>query len=327
MGLVQGLSLFGGLIKCNLFNQKIPLNVGFSITNKCNSNCIYCRIPKRKVKELSTEQVLEIIEVLSKNGTKRIGFTGGEPLLREDIEEIIDFAHNKNIFTSLGSNGMLAEKKIDELKNLDLLVLSLDGGRKIHDTQRGIECYEKVVSAIKKAKENGINVWTVTTLTKYNLNEINFILEKAQELNFWASFQPLHHNPKLAGNTEKIMPSEKDYKNAVRKLIQAKIEGKKVANSMHYLNHLLYWPDSIKTTKCLAGRQFCHIDSNGDIFPCFNSMEEFKALNFFENGFEKAFENLSGLNCSSCLSANCMEYNFIGSMNFGALMNLRNKSF
>ncbi|MEW6295026.1 MAG: radical SAM protein [Candidatus Diapherotrites archaeon] len=327
MGFVQGVSLFGGIIKCNLFGARIPLNAGFSITNKCNSKCIYCNIPERKIKDLSTGQVLEVIEVLSKKGTKRIGFTGGEPLLRKDIGEIIDFARKKGIFTTLGSNGILAEKRIDELKNLNLLVLSLDGSKKIHDMQRGIKCYEKVVGAIKKARENGIKVWTVTTLTKYNLNEIDFILEKAQELNFWASFQPLHHNPRLSGKTEKIRPSEKEYKNVVKKLIEAKIERKKVANSMQYLKHLLYWPDSSKAIKCLAGRQFCHIDSNEDIFPCFNSMEKFNALNFFENGFEKAFEKLSGLNCGSCLSANCMEYNFIGSMNLGALMNLAGKNF
>ena len=76
------------ILKSKLLKKSSPLTVGWSLTNRCNHECKYCGIPNVKSNELTTEQIFSIIDELSELGTKIIQFTGGEPLLRDDIGKI-----------------------------------------------------------------------------------------------------------------------------------------------------------------------------------------------------------------------------------------------
>ena len=70
-----------------IFNK--PRSVNFCITYRCNNRCSYCNLHSFKTKEMKTNEIKQILNLFKKIGVRRIGFTGGEPLLREDIGDLI----------------------------------------------------------------------------------------------------------------------------------------------------------------------------------------------------------------------------------------------
>jgi MoaA/NifB/PqqE/SkfB family radical SAM enzyme len=153
------------IIKNRLLGARQPLSVSYTVTNRCNKKCAYCKVWDTKEKELGTEEALGIIDELGEMGCQRLGLTGGEPLLRKDIGEIIGRAKEKGIFTGLVTNGSLVPKRIEELKELDLLQVSLDGPKEVHDKHRGKGAYKEAIKAIRIARENDMRVWVTTVLT------------------------------------------------------------------------------------------------------------------------------------------------------------------
>ncbi len=308
------------ILKCRLLKKNIPLAVGWSLTNRCNYRCKYCWIPNVKSNELTTEQIFSIIGELSGLGTKVIQFTGGEPLLRDDIGKIISYTKKKGISSSLNSNGSLVPSKIKEIKGLDLLKLSLDGPEKIQDKVRQKGSYKDVMNAIRIAKENNIKVALATVLSKYNLKCIDFVLDTAKKFDCSATFQLVE--PFLSGTTDKIKliaPEKETYKKVIEKLIYEKKKNQFIGNSSVGLKHLLNWPDSRKVL-CAGGQIGCRIETDGDVNFC-GRLKNNNKLNAIEMGFRKAFDNLNQISCNQCWCAAQIELNQIYSLNLNAILN------
>lgn len=311
----------------NIWKRKYPLNVMLSVTNRCPSRCNYCNIPNRKQKELTTDEVFSLIDQISGMGCQRLGLWGGEPLLRDDIGQIINYAKNKGLFVTLDSNGYLLPQKMKMLNNLDHLILALDGPGDVHDLNREPGSFQKAMAAIEAAAGR-IPFWTITVLTKYNLDSIDFILSKAREYGFLATFQLLHHNDRLARNQEDLMPSPESYKRVIEKLILEKKNGTPIASSLNYLRYILHWPDYKTTTyshevnnlKCWAGELYCNVDTDGSVYPCSLLVEKVRALNFLDAGFKKAFEGLQQNSCKACLASCFTEYNYLYSLDIGTII-------
>ena len=93
------ISLTGAVLQAKILRRRIPFAVSWALTYRCNAKCLYCRIQDIDLKELGIKEILSILDELAAMGTRWISFTGGEPLLRDDIGEIIDY-----ITTSLNNN-------------------------------------------------------------------------------------------------------------------------------------------------------------------------------------------------------------------------------
>lgn len=311
-----------GVLLGRLLNKRTPLNVMLSVTNRCPSRCNYCNIPNRNQKELTTEQIFHLIDELSENRTQRLGLWGGEPLFRDDIAEIINYAKEKEIFVTLDSNGYFVPEKIDKFKNLDHLVLAFDGDEESHERNREKGSYKKVMEAIKVATRK-LPVWTITVLTKYNINSIDFILDTAKKYGFLTTFQIIHHNEVLGKNSELFIPSPEIYLKAIRKLIYEKKRGAPIVSSTKYLEYILDWPDYTQPTsatmrnnlRCWAGRFYCNVDTDGSVYPCSLLIGKMKSLNFLEVGFRGAFEYIKEVPCKACLASCFTEYNYLYSLN------------
>ena len=74
--------------------------------------------------------------------------------------------------------------------------------------------------------------------------------------------------------------------------------------------------------KCFASELFCHIDTNGDVYPCINMMYKTKADNVLKVGFKKAFEKASKNGCNGCTTFSFVELNLLFNLKFGAIYNL-----
>ncbi|MDD5773546.1 MAG: radical SAM protein [bacterium] len=322
--------------KAYVLKKPVPLSVVLTTNTRCNYSCGYCKMWTRK-EELNTIQIKNLIDELAAMGTCRLSFTGGEPLLRDDIGQLIDYAKSKGFYLTLNSNGSLVESKIGELRNLDLLILSFDGEESIHNLQKIDGAYTKVIAAIKIAKSHGVKVWTTTTITKHNLHSIDFIIKKAIEMQFNPVFQLLHHAESIAGNTDHLLASKDDYKKVLMKLIEYKKKYKDlIVNSKKYFEILLNWPDyskpvredntyALSKIKCWAGRLYCHIDATGGVYPCQQLIGVVDAPNFLNIGFKKAFYSISKTKCKMCIAGDYLENNLLFSLDICSIRNALNK--
>ncbi len=118
------------VLRANLQHRyRIPLSVYLSLTDRCPNRCTYCNYYNLKddEPELKTSQILHLIDEMGPLLTRRLHFTGGEPLIRNDIGEVINHAKARGLFVGVSASGLLIPKKVGELKNVDIIFLSLDG--------------------------------------------------------------------------------------------------------------------------------------------------------------------------------------------------------
>ncbi len=315
---------------CYLFDKQCILSVSFLVTSRCNFRCKYCNSYNQKEREMTTEQALKMIDELADIGVKRMGFTGGEPLLRNDIGKLIDEASKRGMKTTLFSNGSLVKSKIKELKNLDLLLLSLDGPKEIQDNIRMKGAYDAAMEALEIAREKNIKVWSNTVITKHSVNHIDFVLEKAKELGFSSMFMPVFEYSLTAGKEEiqRLSPDKKVFTQAIRKLIDYKKKGYPIINSKSYFEFLIdYWPNKYYK-KCYAGKFFCAINSDGRVAPCHYLINSGKWPNGLEIGFKEAIRKATIRGCAGCYGNAYIDSNLFFSLNVETIRNaFRNYRF
>jgi len=325
----NNINFLRGLVLNKLFNISTPLNVMFLITNKCNLKCSYCDIPLRNQQELTTDEILKIVDNMASAGTQRLSLLGGEPLLRTDIGEIISRAKKHGMYVNIDSNGLLVKENLDVITKLDLIILSFDGEKKVHDVNRGKGSYEKVVEALE-ITPGYTKVMSLTLLNKKNIQSVPFILKKARELKFTTLFQVPYHPEGVGSDSLSHLAADQEYREVFRYLLNEKKQGAPIASTTSYLKCLLNWPDYYKSHstektldcgKCFAGKLFCVMDVNGDLYTCCNYMGSISPPNALELGFEKAFnrlgENLPG--CKSCIGGAALESNLVFSPNLKAI--------
>lgn len=140
---------------------------------KCNQKCKFCYAAGQKkssAEELSTNDWKQILDKLYKANIPMVTFTGGEPTLRSDLTELVEYA--KLFVTRLNTNGvLLTDKLCEELKNagLDSVQVTLySHDEKIHNTLVGSEHFSDTVSGIKNAVDKGLDISINTPLCKLN---------------------------------------------------------------------------------------------------------------------------------------------------------------
>ncbi|HET9481419.1 MAG TPA: radical SAM protein, partial [Candidatus Polarisedimenticolia bacterium] len=110
MKLFQEISTGTKILQTHFLGTKRPLAISLSVTDRCNQRCEYCDIPLRNMRDLTTEQLVGVIDGLGEFGCERIVLTGGEASLRADIGTLIDAVKRHGIYCSMNSNGLLARR-------------------------------------------------------------------------------------------------------------------------------------------------------------------------------------------------------------------------
>jgi len=296
----------------NLRHAKIPLLISWALTHRCSQHCLYCKIWKLHCSELNTKQAISIIEQLSALGTILICFSGGEPLLRDDIGDILDYTHKKRILFDISSNGLLVKQKIRQIKNARLVCLSLDGPQNIHDKIRGNGSYVKVIEAAILVQKQNIPVYFRTVLSKMNLGSIDDILNLSRKMKIKIIFQPTTSIYYGNGEQNQCTPPVKDYRNIIDRLIKEKEEGDQyIQNPLRVLKYLRKWPISARIP-CVSGKVFFHIFPNGKISPCIwgKNPKYIRGRSCLTLGLAKAIESTSEEKCEGCWDAAACNFNF-----------------
>ncbi|MFX1454217.1 MAG: radical SAM/SPASM domain-containing protein [Promethearchaeota archaeon] len=153
-----------GLVKSQLMPYPLPVAMTFAVTYNCQCKCVHCsagRHYRKDRKELSTEEAKKLIDDAQKLGVTIIAFTGGEPLLRKDLFELIAHVDQKKAMPVMFTNGQyLTDENVEKLYEAGLysLFLSIDSpNAEEHNDLRGMPgLFEIAIEGIKKVKEKGI---------------------------------------------------------------------------------------------------------------------------------------------------------------------------
>ncbi|MDR2707465.1 MAG: radical SAM protein [Nitrososphaerota archaeon] len=151
-----------------------PHHAQWFITRKCNYKCLNCNIWEEQDKEeLSTEDIKRGMDVLKDAGIVELVLSGGNPLLRDDIGEIIDYA-TKHFVTTVYDNGSLAVKKLDLLRKVDFAAISIDSlNAEKHDFIKNVPgAWQNAMHAVEVLKKEGVKVCVAPTISQINLYEI-----------------------------------------------------------------------------------------------------------------------------------------------------------
>ena len=302
-------------------NQKfIPLVLSWNITRKCNLKCSHCYInatTKESINELTTSEAKNLIDQISEVSRPLLILSGGEPLLRADVFELIKYGVSKGLKMGLGSNGSLIDSNIaHKLKKAGITTvsISLDSSKpELHDQFRGVTgSWKKAVNAIKVLRENNLLVQVNTTVTQQNYEEIDEIMSLAEDLgveNFHLFFLvPTGRGVKMTD----ISPSK----------YEAMLTATFAKTSKHNLNvkpscapqfMRIAFNEGLDMRQwirgCIAGLYYCRVYPDGEITPCpylpikLGNIREksFKEI-WFNSDFFNSLRNLKSLKgkCGYC---------------------------
>jgi radical SAM protein with 4Fe4S-binding SPASM domain len=278
----------------------VPLILSWNVTRECNLKCSHCYINAADQKlenELTTEEGKRLIDQICEVSRPLLILSGGEPLLRPDVYELIEYGSSKGLKMGLGSNGSLIDDVVaKKLKEAGITTVSISLDSHIaaqHDDFRGvIGSWEKAVNAIKVLHDNNILVQVNTSLTHDNYDQIDDIMRFSESIgveNFHLFFLvPTGRGVKL----DDISPQKYEHMitTTFAKVQKYRLNVRpscapqfmRIAQSMGL--DMRQW-----IRGCIAGMYYCRIYPNGDITPC--PYLPVKVGNVREKSFKEIWQN------------------------------------
>ena len=299
-GLVSVIKGMGNFGVHKPFVPGAPFQIVWNITKSCNFKCIHCyeNAGKKADDELTTDEIIDGIDKLSRLGVASIAFSGGEPTTHPGIIDLIKHASEDGMYVSMATNGFKTAK-IERAKEfadagLEFVQISLDGlNPETHDKFRGVpNSWNRAVQSIKNFLELGVFVEVSTTVTQENYDEIPRMIDFMRELGVeW--FMLYNFIPTGSGSEVRELDLTPKQRNEILKLIYEE-NGKgdmqilstapqfaDVAVSMENDSNLVpthffnpeYTNPAMKELAdfvggCGAGRFYMSVEPNGDMFPC-----------------------------------------------------------
>ncbi len=257
-----------------------PYHAQWMLTRRCNYRCRGCNVWRNQEnsEELSVEEIKKGLEALRQLGVMELVLSGGNPLLREDIGEIIDYA-SQFFITTVYDNGSLALEKIDALRAADFVAISLDTlDEKKNDYVKGVPgAWKKAMKAVETLRDEGIFVGVSPTISQLNLHEIvsftRYFTDRDVPVWYCLYWYDRPAEDGLFGIGKKIDEFEiRDYK-AVGKVCDELMAMKKEHQGVFITTKTLValkrlFLEEQRTWKCGALQSFLIIDHRGRVGGC-----------------------------------------------------------
>lgn len=259
--------------------SQYPYFVDWAVTAKCNLSCRHCRgMPGG---ELSTERAKQLISEIAELKPGWIIVEGGEPLLRDDIFELLELMRQKQLEVHLITNGMLLNSKVlSFLKQSGIKVMvSIDGAtRATYEAIRNGANFERVVESARSYADEGLLEAINFTILKTNYTEISGILQLAASIGVpKVTFIGL----KPCQEYVEVLPSPQEYGEAIKLACQAAQK----TGIEFFFDEPFFWA-TVKecglhaqmpavgagillpsTSACIFG-EYLFIETNGEVKPC-----------------------------------------------------------
>ena len=255
-----------------MFRPSFPLHFVFILGNRCNLACTHCSSAADLTASLgySMEQAQDILTQMADIGVVDVAFSGGEPLLRRDLELLIMFARAKGMSTGTSTNGYaLTEHRARTLKaaGLNRLQVSLDGTYQAHEKVRGPGSFPKAITAIRRSVEAGLRTHICFTAMRSNAHLLPEMIELALELRV-DGFNLSQFVPTGRGAAEEGLEPR-----TAKWLLETWLEAKASHPSLHLTAHssglaALSPPEDACRGGCQAGMSIGCITPDGDVTPC-----------------------------------------------------------
>jgi MoaA/NifB/PqqE/SkfB family radical SAM enzyme len=250
-----------------------PLFFSFYLTLRCNFNCLYCDLGQNKkdrlkFKQADTQKIIELLKIIKKE-CDAIYFTGGEPLIRYDIIEILEKCKKLGFKSvTINTNMSLIHKKTEVLDYITNLVASFD----LLDVEKYSEIIGAPISDVNRVKDNILNCAKLQKEKQFIMT-VNCVVipETIKYVPEVMSFC-FEHNIRFAivpaelggGKFNPLLKNNQDYRRLIESVIKAKEKGKPVFGSYEYLNTIR----DFRPFNCYPTLS-PHIYPNGDLFyPC-----------------------------------------------------------
>lgn len=268
-----------------------PYVIKLALTSRCNSRCIMCNYWKfDKVKEVTTEEYKIFLNDAKEAGIRQVQFYGGEPLVRKDIFELVEFSRHLEMSPTIITNGLLLTPKIAEKlvkSGLTHLTVSIQGLKDVHDRVMGMEgIYEKALGGIKAfmeiwKRENGTRppVTVTAVLMKPTLANENLqnLIKLTEDIGADFCMNIIDPNvPYFGVDGQENLNIVREDIPLVNKLLDEMIKARKngstvISSSLSLLYFLKsYFVGDVKEKDipCPLGFYTIFIDSEGNIHPC-----------------------------------------------------------
>ena len=257
-----------------------PVWVTFDVTWNCNCRCDYCNYWKSDHRDLATGEVKTVIGNLKRLGVMYLGLSGGEPLLRKDIVEIVEFAKSLGMYVGVNTNGTINREEVYKglmEAGIDTICFSIDGARAAtHERFRKNCPFDRVVEGIKLAvriRDAGgyaTQISTNTVIHRGNVNELNDMIAFGKELGVdRRNFQPVVKTEIDEDAQSEIGFGEEDVDllENVRDVLK-KMPGSNLGGYMDLIMDYCAGGDKARRIECYAGRAFAYVDPKGMLYPC-----------------------------------------------------------
>jgi len=268
--------------------DQAPLLVIWEVTQACDLACVHCRasaVPERHPSELDTGEGLRLLDEIKSFGNPLMVFTGGDPMKRPDLYELIRYSVKLGLRTNVtpSATPLLTPEVVDEFQRLGVsrLALSLDGhDAASHDGFRGVPgTFESVMRALRRAQQIGLETQIQTTVTRRNKPYLPEIAQLVRDVNgtMWSLFFLVLTGRALAGDDLTAEEYEEVFE-FLYQLSKTTSFGVKTTEAMHYRRYVAQrikdehgaepsasnlW----RTAGVSDGKGFVFISHTGDIFP------------------------------------------------------------
>lgn len=236
-----------------------------NVTNRCNLFCKHCYASsgKSSEKDLEFSYIKKSVNEAKKMGLKAVLITGGEPLLRRDLNKIFKFIKSKKLKLFLATNSLLINgSNIRVIKKfVDKVNISLDGSPSVHDLIRGkIGAFREVEKKLRELKSKKILVSISFTAHNKNFNEIPFIIKFCKERNLPLNIKRFINLGR--GKTNNLDLSKKNY-NFIAKLVNNEKDKMDISFKDPYFSVCYFGGYG-----CYAGVHILSIKNNGEVWIC-----------------------------------------------------------
>lgn len=289
-----------------------PLKISMNITKKCNLRCKQCFSDSGIMveNELTTEEVCSLFDIMREYGTFFICIGGGEPLMREDLLELLEYGKNKQLALSIVSNGLLLTRElVKELnkKDLDTFWISIDGLEKNHERLRGKGTFKKTLEALQLLKDNFNAKKAIrVSLNKYNIGEIRQIINIAEE----NSFDLIRFTPLLEfgrAKNKSLTISQKQYIHFLQEIENIHSDIKIIHPGIK--NNAKFWVNT-DDFGCHCGKEAVWIDERGYYSPCIFLGDSFWIGNIKTDNYKELWKKSLDITtiCGNEICKSCSNY-------------------
>ena len=273
------------------FNQS-PLLVIWEVTQACDLACVHCRasaMPGRNPAELTTEEGYRLLDQIRAFGDPLMVFTGGDPLKRPDLYDLIRYSVSLGLRTNVtpSATPLLTASAIDKFKRCGItrMAISVDGpDAETHDSFRGVPgTFDRAMFALRHARDIALDTQFQTTVTRRNMNKLAQVAERVAEVRsrMWSLFFLVVTGRALADDDLTAEEYEKvfEFMYDISKVAPFDV---KTTEAMHYRRYVAqrqkreHGPSNetasargmvFRTAGVSDGRGFVFVSHTGEIFP------------------------------------------------------------